>query len=161
MSDAIGGVFNIVIIAVFLVLISGYMAFNVNYSKAFKFKNKIISNLEAYDGECGSGTNCANDIDEYGKKIGYSVFRISPNDISGDYSKVDGSYISSGSPSCPNNQYCIIPYTETIKLARGKNKTTRYYKVITVVNVDIPVINRIMPGIKLFHVTGDTKKMEV
>ena len=161
MSDAIGGIFNIALVVVFLVLISGYMAFNVNYSKAFKFKNKIISNLEAYEGQCGNGTQCAQDIDEYRRKIGYSIFYINKNDIVKDYSKVDGSYIRSGNPSCPNNQYCIIPYTETIKLTTGKKKKTRYYKVVTVVNVDIPLINRVMPGIKLFHVTGDTKKMEV
>ena len=43
MRDAFGGVANLVIIVVFLTLVSGYLAFNVNYTKAFRVKNKIIS----------------------------------------------------------------------------------------------------------------------
>lgn len=34
MRDAFGGLMNMVIIIVFLVLVSGYLAFNVNYTKA-------------------------------------------------------------------------------------------------------------------------------
>ena len=43
MRDAFGGLLNMVIIVVFLVLVSGYLAFNVNYTKAFRVKNKIIT----------------------------------------------------------------------------------------------------------------------
>ena len=42
MRDAIGGSVNLVIIVVFMLLVSGYLAFNINYTKAFKVKNKII-----------------------------------------------------------------------------------------------------------------------
>ena len=45
MRDAIGGVVNITIIVTFLVIVSGYLAFNVNYTKAFRVKNKIITNV--------------------------------------------------------------------------------------------------------------------
>ena len=43
MRDALGGIVNITIIVVFLVIVSGYLAFNVNYTKAFRVKNKIIT----------------------------------------------------------------------------------------------------------------------
>ena len=46
MRDAIGGVVNITIIVTFLVIVSGYLAFNVNYTKAFRVKNKIITTIE-------------------------------------------------------------------------------------------------------------------
>lgn len=46
MRDAIGGVVNIQIILVFIVIVSGYLAFSVNYTKAFRVKNKIITTLE-------------------------------------------------------------------------------------------------------------------
>ena len=49
MRDAIGGVVNVAFIAVFLVIVSGYLAFSVSYNKAFKVKNKIISILEQYE----------------------------------------------------------------------------------------------------------------
>jgi hypothetical protein len=52
MRDAFGGLLNIVIIVVFMTLVSGYLAFNVSYAKAFKVKNKIISTIENYNGSC-------------------------------------------------------------------------------------------------------------
>ena len=52
MRDAFGGIANIVVIVVFLVIVSGYLAFNVNYTKAFRVKNKIISTFEQFEGNC-------------------------------------------------------------------------------------------------------------
>ena len=45
MRDALGGVVNLAMIVVFLVLVCGYLAFNVNYTKAFRVKNYIITSL--------------------------------------------------------------------------------------------------------------------
>ena len=45
MRDAFGGIVNISMIVVFLVVVSGYLAFNVTYTKAFRMKNKIITTL--------------------------------------------------------------------------------------------------------------------
>ena len=52
MRDAFGGVANLAIIIVFLTLVSGYLALNVNYTKAFRVKNKIISTFEQFEGNC-------------------------------------------------------------------------------------------------------------
>ena len=46
MRDGIGSVVMITIIIVFIVAASSYLAFNVNYTKAFRMKNKIISIYE-------------------------------------------------------------------------------------------------------------------
>ena len=43
MRDALGGTVTLVIIVVFIVIALGYMAFNVNYTKAFRMKDKIIT----------------------------------------------------------------------------------------------------------------------
>ena len=43
MRDAIGGVFTLQIILVFVLLINGYMAYSVNYTRAFRVKNEIIN----------------------------------------------------------------------------------------------------------------------
>ena len=50
MKDAVGGIVNIWIIAIFIVLISGYLAFSVQYNKAFRMKNEIIEAIEQCDG---------------------------------------------------------------------------------------------------------------
>ena len=46
MRDAFSGIINIGMIVVFLVIVSGYLAYNVTYTKAFRVKNKIIDYIE-------------------------------------------------------------------------------------------------------------------
>ncbi len=77
MRDAFGGIVNIVIIVVFLVIVSGYMAYTVNYTKAFRVKNKIISTFEQYEDACATGgspssNSCNKVIADYMKQVGYS-----------------------------------------------------------------------------------------
>ena len=59
MRDAFGGIVNISMIVVFLVIVSGYLAFNVSYTKAFRVKNKIITTIEQYEGLCDEDSDCA------------------------------------------------------------------------------------------------------
>ena len=77
MRDAFGGIANMAIIIIFLVLVSGYLAFNVNYTKAFRVKNKIISVFEQYEGNCKDATllenTCNGEIQKYMKSVGYSA----------------------------------------------------------------------------------------
>lgn len=150
MRDAFGGVANLVIIVVFLVLVSGYLAFNVNYTKAFRVKNKIISALEQYEGQCDPMTpsdKCNQQILEYMNALGYD----SP------YLNIEA---SAGEPqwTC-NNGYCIQKNcltSENSDIVSDKRKRA-YYKVVTQINIDIPIINKILPGLKIFQISGDTK----
>ena len=48
MKDAFGGIVNIVLVAIFLVIISGILGLVVNYTKAFRMKNAVISAIEQY-----------------------------------------------------------------------------------------------------------------
>ena len=76
MRDAFGGLLNIVIIVVFMTLVSGYLAFNVSYAKAFKVKNKIISTIENYNANCDFNNpenECYIDVSEYEHTIGYQA----------------------------------------------------------------------------------------
>lgn len=148
MRDAFGGVVNLVIIVVFLVLVSGYLAFNVNYTKAFRVKNKIISTFEQYEGNCQSSTTeantCNGEITAYMKNIGYSAPYL---DLT---SEADGAY-----DKC-HYGYCY----KKIEVPKDPDSvdTERkiYYKIATQINMDIPIINKILPELKLFQVTGDT-----
>jgi hypothetical protein len=36
-------------------------------------------------------------------------------------------------------------------------KDRAYFKVVTQINIDIPIINKILPGLKIFQISGDTK----
>ena len=50
MKEAIGGVLSLNLILIFLVIISCYLAFSVNYTKAFRIKNEIRSIIEKHEG---------------------------------------------------------------------------------------------------------------
>lgn len=149
MRDAFGGVANLVIIVVFLVLVSGYLAFNVNYTKAFRVKNKIISVIEQYEGACEVvATNaCHNEIQAYMNSLGYSAPNFS----------LDGYDCGNGAGYC-------IKRVDIASVSSGSTADTKqraYFKVVTQINIDIPIINKILPGLKIFQISGDTKPIVV
>ena len=142
MRDAMGGTVTLVIIVVFIVIALGYMAFNVNYTKAFRMKNKIIAVYEDYEGDCQGA--CQEVINEYAKTLGYSVGK---------------------SITCPEGYtgvkdlYCykkVVSSGEVRDTSVDDMKKKSYYKIITKINVEVPIINNIM-DLRIFYITGDTK----
>lgn len=168
MRDAIGGTVNIFLIAVFMVVISGYMAFNISYVKAFKVKNKIIDLIEQYEGNCHPNdefNTCAQKINAYMVEIGYST------GIKGDALCKDLTYDDKtkvGVCTCNEDDgYCI-----TKKVVKTKDSNTSisasddsaeraYYTVATQVNIDLPIIRNVLPNLRAFTVTGDSKVIRV
>lgn len=143
MRDAFGGLMNIIIIVVFLVIVSGYLAFNVTYTKAFRVKNKIITTIEQYEGNCGNESSaCDKEILSYMKELGYSP--ETTLNIEGYECK---------------NGYCIkrIEPERSVNAVNDQEQKV-YYKVVTAISIDIPIINKIMPQLKIFQVSGTTKQ---
>lgn len=140
MRDAIGGVVNVAFIAVFLVIVSGYLAFSVSYNKAFKVKNKIISVLEEYEyyNSVSKGF-----IDEYLKNIGYNA---------------DNPRVGTGEYDTCEKGYCI-------KWVQDDNSSTGlprgHYRVMTAVYVDVPIFNKFLPFMNFLQVSGDTKSIYI
>lgn len=144
MRDALGGLVNIAIIVVFITLVSGFMAFNINYTKAFRVKNKIITTLEQYEGNCEENSDCDIEIRKYAESLGYST--SSPNVKNYD--------------TCRNG-YCFTKVDQTRASDNQYDSTKKvYFKVVTQINVDIPIINRVLPNIPYFQVSGNTKLIE-
>ena len=142
MRDAFGGLMNMVIIVVFLVLVSGYLAFNVNYTKAFPVKNKIVTTIEQYEGACEPGNpsnKCNQVIKDYMKSVGYNASSLQINDY-----------------EC-NDSYCIKRIEAETDAGNVDLKKKVYYKVTTAIVIDIPIINKIMPRLSIFQVSGTTK----
>lgn len=144
MRDAFGGLMNMVIIVVFLVLVSGYLAFNVNYTKAFRVKNKIITTIEQYEGNCAANSVCDQKIIEYMAKIGYST----------------DSSLNIPDYDCKQG-YCI----QRVEAVKTNSETVTkdmeekvFYRVTTAIVIDIPIINKIMPQLKIFQVSGTTSQ---
>ncbi len=153
MRDAYGGIVNIAIVVVFLVLVSGYLAFNVNYTKAFRLKNKIISLLEEYEGAgyenipgC-NGSGLCGDIRNYASQIGYNVNSMNAPD--------DGnSWVCDKSVG-----YCVALMGKGNNSDAVNESSDVYFTVITQININIPIINNIM-GLRIFQVSGSTKTMK-
>ncbi len=140
MRDAYGGIVNITFIAVFMLIISGYLAFSVSYNKAFKVKNKIISVLEQYEYYNNTSKGF---IDEYLKDIGYNATDPRVGNDSGY--------------TCENG-YCIKWVQDEAQktgLPRG------HYTVVTAVYVDVPIFNKFLPFMNFLQVSGDTKTVYI
>lgn len=137
MRDSIGGVFNLTFIAIFMLVVSGYLAFSVSYNKAYKVKNKIISTLEQYEGYNSKSKEI---IESYMDKLGYNAGEVASN-LKSDYN------------CCSNRGYCVQWVSDDSAdsgLPRG------YYKVLTTVNIDVPIFNKFLPFMTFFKTTGDT-----
>lgn len=138
MRDAMGGTVVVVIIVVFIVLVSGYLAFNVNYTKAFRMKNKIISYYDDYNGNCDTSSACRQKIHKYANDIGY---------------KSSGITCPTGY-SLRDNLYC----SQEVRVSEKGRDTNakKYYKIVTKINIDIPVF-KFISTLRFFNVSGNTK----
>jgi len=156
MRDAFGGLINIAIIIVFLVIVSGYMAYNVSYTKAFKVKNKVISTIEEFEGNCDfnkDGDKCVTIIDTFMRQIGYNPVSRTELQNHAKFDKPEGCDAS--------NVYCQTGYC-TMKCQYNTDSVANkyyYYRVVTYVTLDIPIINKVMSGMTVFQVTGDTMRI--
>ena len=50
MRESIGGTWLLGFVVLFIVLFSAYLAYSINYTKAFKTKNYIINTIEENEG---------------------------------------------------------------------------------------------------------------
>ena len=134
MQDAYGGIMNLVLLAIFLLLVSGILGLTVSYTKAFKMKNIVISNIERYeDAKCTvKDSACNNKIIEQAKGIAYSPSTA----INCHGMDTDG-----------NNLYCYSVETKENGIV---------YTIITQVDVGFPIIDKVA-GFRFFQVSGKTR----
>ena len=153
MKDAIGGSLSLQIILIFLVIVNSYLAFSVNYTKAFRVKNEIRSIIEKHEGlTCEAAT----EIDELLTKVNYQAnegFRAwcMANDQAADGWKY---YNSNMSGFC----YKVTPIDKYGTTDPDSEFKGAYYTVATYVNViDLPMINKMLGFMRnLFIVKGET-----
>jgi hypothetical protein len=158
MRDAMGGTVSLVIVSVFIVIALGYMAFNVNYTKAFRMKDKIISLYEDFEGDCGGV--CQNAIRDYANTLGYST----DNDL-------NCSNVGSGWTTGVSDLYCVKQVCSISEISNEDSnfidksgivrdrKNKCYYRVVTRINIKLPVISNVF-DFRFFYIYGDTKPFE-
>lgn len=147
MRDAISGAMTLQIIVIFMIIINCYLAFSVNYTKAFRVKNEIRSIIEKNEGLTEAAQEQINDLmlknkykmnpqfETWCSNNDYSVLRLDAGSFCYKYEKVDVSGTSNDL-----NTYKGV-----------------YYTVATFVNIDLPLVNNILPMAgNLFLVKGET-----
>ena len=159
MNEGIGGTSVIVIIVVFIAVVSAYMAYNVNYTKAFRMKNKIIALYEEYDGHCED--ECRAKIKAYGDDIGYTP---APINCENNFYRPEGDTVRV-QPFDTTYGFCEYKVTEEKSYGKdyyGKiNKDSfseqgYYFRIVTRIDIRIPIVQNVF-DLRMLYVTGDTK----
>ena len=137
MSNAYGGIVNISFIVVFISIVSGFLAFSVSYNRAFRVKNKIISVIETNEGVTDTAKE---DIKKYINDIHYNR----------------GDLNIEGYQCLPECGFCYKKESVAYKNEKEGLRGKAYYKVVTAVNIDLPVLGHYLPQMKYFQVSGTT-----
>lgn len=136
MREAFGGSWLLGFVALFIVLFSAYLAVSINYTKAFKAKNKIINIIEQNEGMSKSVGDVRNKTDEElnkGKTTEDKIYY---------YLKQAGFVIDKDTLSgrCPDDTDDTTLYAGGYCVKGISTREGKYYKVTTFVKIELPVI---------------------
>lgn len=147
MRDAIGGVFTLQAIVIFMIVVNCFLAFSVNYTKAFRVKNEIRSIIEKNE---GLTCDALKQINDYMIETNYHVSDVYTNKCPSEGLEV--AQLEAGK-FCYKVEKVDISGTSD---ANSKYKGA-YYTVVTFVNIDIPLFNRVFAEVgNIFEVRGET-----
>lgn len=153
MNEGVGSTSILVIMMVFLTVVSAYMAYNVNYTKAFRLKNKVISTYDKYDGDCSSGSSCWNEIQDYAEEIGY----VRHSDLGCDRDDVKPSNVFQQQSRIYYCEYKIKVNEASSGIGiQDEGEEHFYYHIVARIDISIPVVQNVF-ALRALTVTGDTK----
>lgn len=151
MKESIGGAWLFQIAIVFILLFAGYLAFSINYSRAFNVKNKIIAIIEEQEGMtiAKDGKDGAVEIiNKYLARVGHAVDGACKNEQFTGY----GAKENFGG----RGVYCVqkICSNEGDGWA-GMGMSIAHYKLEVFFRFDIPLLSEAFT----FRVEGETKTL--
>ena len=149
MRQAIGTTWIFSICLTFIVLFTAYLAISINYAKAFKIKNHIISMIEENEGiNEGNASDFATKVEDYLLYQGYDAKKAcEENGLRDDIGNWDPVQSINGDGK---SYFCV--YKRPAK-NNSECKNEYVYKVVTFFKFDIPTLNTLM----VFDVSGNTK----
>lgn len=146
MKESIAQAFILNLILFFFVILVLLLFGSINYSKAYKVKNRIITIIEKY-GEWG--TDAKNEVADNMVKAGYQTTTDGDNKCKKLVNK-NGRLVfpadATDSTGGRRYDYCVIEYDSSV----GK-----YYQVVVYMKFEIPIIG----GFLEFPVKGETKAL--
>lgn len=145
MKESIAQAFILNLILFFFVILVLLLFGSINYSKAYKAKNRIITIIEKY------GTFNSNAQDEIEENLARAGYQTTTNnqgcyDIASKESNGHVVFPTTNSNAVRQYHYCVIEHDGTIE-------NSKYYQVVTYMEFDIPIIG----GLLEFPVRGETK----
>lgn len=150
MREATGGALIINIILTFIIIFLALLATSVNYSKAFKVNNRIVNLIEK-NGSYNDKTKTA--IDTYLKNVGY-VVTSSRNTCQSDIGRfVPNVNRATSIYRDVGYKYCVYQVDDCVSQSTSERNCKVYYKVVTYMYFDIPIINEVVK----IPVTGETR----
>ncbi len=148
MRESIGATWILGIVLVFITLFSGYLAFSVNYSKAFRVKDAVIERIEKHSGVTADSIE---EIQSYVNEVGYSSRGNCSNVSNTDLKRIG---ILEGVVEYPPSEGKL--YNICIEKVSAYNPSgqlsSAYYKVTVFFSFNIPILN----FNSAFHVDGET-----
>lgn len=155
MRDAKGTYLNLTLLFFFIMLVSGFISLAINYTKAYRVKNNVLSYLEKYE-----GNTSYNDMLEatyrYSRSIGYRADQ-----------EALGKAESEGY-SCPtyNGETIGWCYKKNPPVASSSELGEVPIKKFTVdivvfVNLNIPVIKQMLSRFRFFWMSGTTSQIPI
>lgn len=151
MREAVGGTWLTQLVIVIMFVFVAFLALSMNYSKAFRVKNEILSIIEKKEGILQN--NNANGsiflINNYLKNSGYNtVGRCEKGSYGFNINSVHATLINDGNKNNKFN-YCI----SKTKSAAINFPNRAYYKVKIFFKFNLPVVG----DVYTFKVDGETK----
>lgn len=149
MRESVGQAYLYYFIAIFIIIFGLLLVGSISYSKAAKVKNMIIDKIEE---ENGYNETAQNNVLIYLKDIGYTVVEPICEISEQDSAKMEKNTIDRiDNVVVKNNSYDYCVYKITGK-GQVQNKKFVYYKVVSYMRLDIPIIGQFMR----FPVSGET-----
>lgn len=157
MKESIGATYILAICMTLIVLFTGYLAISVNYSKAFRIKSEIVSQIEnnkKYDG------GVEEKVKSYLTAQGYTAYGECPSTIvvkDEDFKDTESGWklktcIQNSVPKNSDKCNACIYHLDVGSDLDNICEKRSYYKVITFFKFDIPIVNTLLT----FKVSGDT-----
>lgn len=157
MREAIGGTWLMQIIIIFMLTFVAFLALTLNFTKAYKIKNELLTIIEEREGLTGGSKGSIALINNYLEKNGYKVLRACPEgsygatNLNSTYS-TDLELVGSGYRE-KKYYYCVTKYK-----AKSTNYDTKvYYRVAISFKFNLPVIGDLFS----FEASGNTEDIAI
>ena len=152
MRESIGATWVFSIVIVFIMMFTAYLAISVNYARAFKIKNAIITMIENNEGVNEHDMTMLSNLDDYLYSNAYDAYGVC-EDIT-DQGEEDWQYIEANIyPNADGTKNGVCIYKKPAQSSNTNGFCDKsYYRVITFFKVDFPILHNIFT----FSVKGNS-----